>query len=112
MGKSFYTFIVMPHASPRLHKLKLPVRALYILAAIGILSFFVAVGLGFQLRQNGIQSRRLRQAAARKHRPQSPEDKPGSRHPQTWRQNQQSRKRFAKNSEPSSKATTPPTAAS
>jgi murein DD-endopeptidase MepM/ murein hydrolase activator NlpD len=47
LGKSFYTFIVIPHASPRLHKLKLPVRAMYILASIGILSFFVAVGLGF-----------------------------------------------------------------
>jgi len=47
LGKSFYTFIVIPHASPRLHKLKLPVRAIYVLAAIGTLSFFVAVGLGF-----------------------------------------------------------------
>ena len=47
MGKRFYTFIVVPNASSQLHKLKLPVRALYILAAIGILSFFVAVGLGF-----------------------------------------------------------------
>ena len=47
MGKSFYTFIVIPHASPRLHKLKLPVRTLNILAGIGVLSFFVAVGLGF-----------------------------------------------------------------
>jgi murein DD-endopeptidase MepM/ murein hydrolase activator NlpD len=47
MGKSFYTFIVIPHASPRLHKLKLPVRTLNILAGVGILSFFVAVGLGF-----------------------------------------------------------------
>jgi len=47
LGKSFYTFIVIPNASPRLHKLKLPVRALYILAAIGVLSFFVAVGLSF-----------------------------------------------------------------
>jgi murein DD-endopeptidase MepM/ murein hydrolase activator NlpD len=47
LGKSFYTFIVIPHASPRLHKLKLPVRALYILASVGVVSFFVAVGLGF-----------------------------------------------------------------
>src|SRR6478672_10836449 len=47
MGKSFYTFIVVPNASSRLHKLKLPVRALYLLAGIGILSFFVTVGLGF-----------------------------------------------------------------
>jgi murein DD-endopeptidase MepM/ murein hydrolase activator NlpD len=47
LGKSFYTFIVIPHASPRLHKLKLPVRTLYLLALIGTISFFVAVGLGF-----------------------------------------------------------------
>jgi len=47
LGKRFYTFIVIPHTSPRLHKVKLPVRAVYLLAAIGVLSFFVAVGLGF-----------------------------------------------------------------
>jgi murein DD-endopeptidase MepM/ murein hydrolase activator NlpD len=47
MGKSFYTFIVVPNASARLRKVKLPVRALYLLASIGILSFFVTVGLGF-----------------------------------------------------------------
>jgi hypothetical protein len=47
MGKSFYTFIVVPNASSRLHKLKLPVRMLHVLAVIGLLSFFVVVGLGF-----------------------------------------------------------------
>src|SRR5262245_56101860 len=47
MGKSFYTFIVVRNASSRLHKLKLPTRSLHLLGAIGILSFFVAVGLGF-----------------------------------------------------------------
>lgn len=47
MAKSFYTLIVIPHASPRLHKLKLPARALHFLAVIGVLSFFVAVALGF-----------------------------------------------------------------
>jgi murein DD-endopeptidase MepM/ murein hydrolase activator NlpD len=47
LAKSFYTFIVIPHASTRLHKWKLPVRGLYFLALIGIVSFFVAVGLGF-----------------------------------------------------------------
>jgi murein DD-endopeptidase MepM/ murein hydrolase activator NlpD len=30
-----------------LHKLKLPIRTLYLLASIGVLSFFVALGLGF-----------------------------------------------------------------
>src|SRR5260370_18916405 len=47
MAKSFYTFIIVPDASSRLRKLKLPKRALQALAAIGVLSFFVAVGLGF-----------------------------------------------------------------
>jgi murein DD-endopeptidase MepM/ murein hydrolase activator NlpD len=47
LAKSFYTFIVIPHASTRLHKWKLPVRGLYFLAIIGIVSFFVAVSLGF-----------------------------------------------------------------
>ena len=47
MAKSFYTFIIVPDASSRLRKLKLPARALHALAAIGILSSFVAVGLGF-----------------------------------------------------------------
>jgi murein DD-endopeptidase MepM/ murein hydrolase activator NlpD len=47
MGKRFYTFIVVPNASSRLHKLRLPVRALYLLATIGLLSFFVLVGFGF-----------------------------------------------------------------
>src|SRR5438045_1607108 len=36
-----------PKASSRLHKLKMPVRGLYLLGGIGLLSFFVAVGLGF-----------------------------------------------------------------
>src|SRR5215472_14747165 len=47
MTNRFYTFIVVPTASSRLHKLRLPVQVMYILAAIGIISFFVTVGLGF-----------------------------------------------------------------
>src|SRR2546423_13939826 len=47
MPKRFYTFIVVPNASSRLHKVRIPVQVMYELAAIGILSFFVAVGLGF-----------------------------------------------------------------
>src|SRR5262249_29093721 len=56
MGKSFYTFIIVPNASSRLHKLKLPVRALYLFAGIGILSFFVAVGLGFSYAKMAFKS--------------------------------------------------------
>src|SRR5438128_10762753 len=47
MAKSFYTLIVVPHASPRLRKLKLPARVLHVLAGVGVLCFFVAVALGF-----------------------------------------------------------------
>ncbi|HYR88363.1 MAG TPA: M23 family metallopeptidase [Terriglobia bacterium] len=47
MAKNFYTFIVVPDASSRLHKLRLPGQVLYICAAIGLISFFVAVGLAF-----------------------------------------------------------------
>jgi murein DD-endopeptidase MepM/ murein hydrolase activator NlpD len=47
MGKSFYTFIVVQNASSRLHKLKLPTRALHLLAVIGSFLFLVIAGLGF-----------------------------------------------------------------
>ena len=47
MARNFYTFIILPEASARLHKLRLPVLVLHLLAAIGIISFFVIVGLGF-----------------------------------------------------------------
>jgi murein DD-endopeptidase MepM/ murein hydrolase activator NlpD len=47
LAKSCYTFIIVPNASSRLRKLKLPTRALHGLAAVGVLSFFLLVGLGF-----------------------------------------------------------------
>ncbi|HSU87827.1 MAG TPA: M23 family metallopeptidase [Terriglobia bacterium] len=47
MAKSCYTFIIVPNASSRLRKLKLPTRVLHALAAVGVLAFFVLVGLGF-----------------------------------------------------------------
>ena len=47
MARKFYTCIIVPNASQHLHKLRVPVQALYLLAAIGLLSFFVVVGLGF-----------------------------------------------------------------
>jgi murein DD-endopeptidase MepM/ murein hydrolase activator NlpD len=47
MAKSFYTFIVVPDASSRLRKLKLPARVLHGFAATGVLAFFVVVALGF-----------------------------------------------------------------
>jgi murein DD-endopeptidase MepM/ murein hydrolase activator NlpD len=47
MAKRFYTFIVVPNASSRLHKVRVPEQAMYVLAAIGFISFFVAVGMSF-----------------------------------------------------------------
>ena len=47
MARSFYTFIVVPDASSRLRKLKLPVRVAHALAVIGVVSFFLFVALGF-----------------------------------------------------------------
>lgn len=47
MAGKFYTCIIVPDASQQLHKLRVPVKGLYVLAAIGALSFFAAVGLGF-----------------------------------------------------------------
>ena len=47
MARKFYTCIIVPDASQALHKLRIPIQALYVLAAIGVLSFFVGVGLGF-----------------------------------------------------------------
>src|SRR6185436_7669446 len=47
MARKFYTCIIVPDASQQLHKLRIPDKGLYVLATIGILSFFAAVGLGF-----------------------------------------------------------------
>ena len=47
MAKSCYTFIIVPNASSRLRKLKLPTRLLHALAIVGAISFFIVVGLGF-----------------------------------------------------------------
>ena len=47
MARKFYTCIIVPDASQQLHKLRVPIQALYVTAGIGLLSFFVAVGLGF-----------------------------------------------------------------
>jgi murein DD-endopeptidase MepM/ murein hydrolase activator NlpD len=47
MAKSFYTFIVVPNASSRLHKLRLPIQLMYCFAAVGIVGFLLALGLGF-----------------------------------------------------------------
>jgi murein DD-endopeptidase MepM/ murein hydrolase activator NlpD len=47
MARRFYTCIIVPDASQKLHKLKVPVPILYVLSAIGAVSFFVVVALAF-----------------------------------------------------------------
>ena len=47
MARRFYTCIIVQDASHQLHKLKIPQRAVHALAIIGVLTFLVAVGLGF-----------------------------------------------------------------
>lgn len=47
MAKRFYTCIIVPDASQRLHKLRIPEQAVYGLAAVGLLSFLVLIALGF-----------------------------------------------------------------
>ena len=47
MARKFYTCIIVPDASQQLHKLRIPVKTLYVLASVGLVSFFVAVALGF-----------------------------------------------------------------
>ena len=47
MARKFYTCIIVPDASQRLHKLRVAVPTLYVLSIIGAVSFFVAVALGF-----------------------------------------------------------------
>ena len=47
MAQRFYTCIIVPHASHRLHKLRIPVSALQVLSVIGGLLFFVCVALTF-----------------------------------------------------------------
>jgi hypothetical protein len=47
LTKSFWTLVVIPGASPRFYKLKMPRVALSGLAVVGLLAFSVAAFLGF-----------------------------------------------------------------
>jgi len=47
LAKRFYTCIIVPDASSRLHKLRIPEKALHALGAFGVLSLLVIIGLGF-----------------------------------------------------------------
>jgi murein DD-endopeptidase MepM/ murein hydrolase activator NlpD len=52
MPKRFYTCIIVPDASHRLHRLRIPARLLY---AFGVISFLVSVALGFSYAQMGFK---------------------------------------------------------
>jgi murein DD-endopeptidase MepM/ murein hydrolase activator NlpD len=47
MAKRFYTFIIVPNASSRLHKVRIPIQGMYVLASIGLILLFAVVSLGF-----------------------------------------------------------------
>jgi murein DD-endopeptidase MepM/ murein hydrolase activator NlpD len=47
MARKFYTFIIVPDASSRLHKVRISARVMSVLTTVGFLSLFVALGLGF-----------------------------------------------------------------
>ena len=47
MARRFYTCIIVPDASQKLHKLKVSVPVLYVLSTIGAVLFFVVVALAF-----------------------------------------------------------------
>src|SRR5580704_8925005 len=44
----FFTLIIVPHASSRLHKVRVPVRGIWVLALAGCLSSIAAAGLGWR----------------------------------------------------------------
>jgi len=56
MARRFYTCIILPDASHRLHKLKIPQKAIYCLAVFGALSFLVAVSMGFHYVRMAIKA--------------------------------------------------------
>jgi len=47
MARRFYTCIIVPDSSHRLHKLRIPQKAIHAFAVLGALSFLVAIALGF-----------------------------------------------------------------
>jgi murein DD-endopeptidase MepM/ murein hydrolase activator NlpD len=47
MAQRFYTFIVVPNASSRLHKVRVPIYVIYAFAALGFVAFMAFAGLGF-----------------------------------------------------------------
>ena len=64
MARRFYTCIIVPDASHRLHKLRIPEKALHAMAVFGVLSFFVAVALGFSYAHMAFKASDYDQLAA------------------------------------------------
>ena len=64
MARRFYTCIIVPDASHRLHKLRVPEKALHAMAVFGVLSFFVAVALGFSYAHMAFKASDYDQLAA------------------------------------------------
>ena len=56
MGKNSYTLIIVPNASSGLHKLRIPLAALYTVCLILLVGFFVIVGLGFNYARMALQT--------------------------------------------------------
>jgi len=64
MAGRFYTCIIIPDASRRLHKLKVPQRALHALAVVGVISILVGIALGFSYVHMAFQASDYRKLAA------------------------------------------------
>lgn len=47
MGKKFYTCIIVPNASSRLHKVRVPASFLYLVSVLALVTFSIATGFGF-----------------------------------------------------------------
>jgi murein DD-endopeptidase MepM/ murein hydrolase activator NlpD len=56
MAKNSYTLIIVPNASSGLHKVRIPLSAVYAVSLLLLLGFFSIVGLGFSYARMGLQS--------------------------------------------------------
>ena len=56
MSKNSYTLIIVPNASSGLHKIHVPLWALYSVSILGLAIFFSAVGLGFNYARMALRT--------------------------------------------------------
>ena len=56
MAKNSYTLIIVPNSSSRLHKVRIPLAAFYVICSLVLLGFFAVVGLGFSYARMALQS--------------------------------------------------------